>query len=63
MGPDVWLFDFIRVVVLVFNSIITTRPRITNETNIREDTCTIERSEDTSMDYATFVNIAGKKKV
>jgi hypothetical protein len=41
----------------------TTRPRRTNEKNGREDPCTMKRNEDTSMDYATFVNIVGKVKV
>jgi hypothetical protein len=40
-----------------------TRPRRTNENNGRADPCTIKRNEDTSMDYATFVNIVGKDKV
>jgi hypothetical protein len=41
----------------------TTRTRCTNEKNGREDPCTINRNEDASMDYATFVNIVGKEKV
>jgi hypothetical protein len=41
----------------------TTRPRHTNEKNGREDPCTIKRTENTSMDYAIFVNIVGKEKV
>jgi hypothetical protein len=41
----------------------TTRSRHANEKNGREDPCTINRNEDTSMDYATFVNIVGKEKV
>jgi len=39
----------------------TTRP--TNEKIGRQDPSTIQRNEDTSMDYATFVNIVGKEKV
>jgi len=37
----------------------TTRP--TNEKIGRQDPSTIQRNEDASMDYATFVNIVGKK--
>jgi len=39
----------------------TTRP--TNEKTGRQDPFTIQRNEDASMDYATFVNIVGKEKV
>ena len=39
----------------------TTRP--TNGKIGRQDPSTIKRNEDTSMDYATFVNIVGKEKV
>jgi len=39
----------------------TTRP--TNEKIGRQDPSTIHCKEDASMDYATFVNIVGKKKV
>jgi len=39
----------------------TTRP--TNEKIGRQDPSTIQRNEDASMDYATFVNIVGKEKV
>ena len=39
----------------------TTRP--TYEKIGRQDRSTIQRNEDTSMDYATFVNIVGKEKV
>ena len=39
----------------------TTRP--TNEKTGRQDPSTIQRNEDASMDYATFVNIVGKEKV
>jgi len=38
----------------------TTRP--TNEKIGRHEPCTIQRNEDSSMDYAIFVNIVGKKK-
>ena len=38
----------------------TTRP--TNEEIGRQDPSTIQRNEDASMDYATFVNIVGKEK-
>jgi hypothetical protein len=39
----------------------TTRP--TNEKTGRQDPSTIQRNEDASMDYATFVNMVGKEKV
>jgi len=39
----------------------TTRP--TNEKICMQDPSTIQRNEDDSMDYAIFVNIAGKEKV
>ena len=39
----------------------STRP--TNEKIGRQDPSTIQRNEDTSMDYAIFVNIVGKDKV
>ena len=35
----------------------------TNEKTGRQDPSTIQRNEDNSMDYATFVNIVGKEKV
>jgi hypothetical protein len=38
-----------------------TRP--TNEKIDRQDPSTIQRNEDASMDYVTFVNIVGKDKV
>jgi hypothetical protein len=38
----------------------TTRP--TNEKISRQDPSTVLRNEDASMDYATFVNIVGKRK-
>ena len=38
----------------------TTRP--SNGKIDRQDPCTIQRNEDSSMDYATFVNIVGKQK-
>ena len=36
---------------------------ITNEKIGRQDLSIIQRNEDASMDYATFVNIVGKEKV
>ena len=38
----------------------TARP--TNEKIGRQDPSTIQRNEDASVDYATFVNIVGKEK-
>jgi len=37
--------------------------RATNEKIGRQDYSTVQRNEDASMDYATFVNIVGKEKV
>ena len=37
--------------------------RHTNEKIGRQDPSTIQRKEDASMDYTTFVNIVGKEKV
>jgi len=37
--------------------------RHTNEKIDRQDPSSIQRNEDASMDYATFVNIVGKEKV
>jgi hypothetical protein len=39
----------------------TTRP--TNEKTGRQDPSTIQRNEDASMEYATFVDTVGKEKV
>ena len=36
--------------------------RLTNEKTGRKDSSPIQRNEDASMDYATFVNIVGKEK-
>jgi len=38
----------------------TTRP--TNEKFDRQDPCTVQRNEDSSVDYAAFLNIVRKEK-